>query len=690
MKTVAKGNMKKVAKGQHLKVSKFVDRKMDKTLLKLHARANLDSIDKIRRGLKGQNLKKFGESCFGPLLQMSKMRFHGQLYHHLLLNQDRMVSLKNLVFHVGNKDAVFGPIEFSLITGLKFGSLIDCPLKSTLHEKYFKHLQQSISIKDIHTAFEKVDQCSEDCLKLALLLFLYGVLLGQHNNKNIDMRYFHLVDNISEFNDYPWGRVAFEYLIENIHCNMRVIIEGCSSEKTEKATNHEKYIDCNGFIYALQCWAFESIHSAGIYAGILIEMEKKVGIPRIVCWNATPFSTFEQWSKRVFNVSSESDGVPENLTILKRLEPMEFEVTSLAYQSALRWEEEISITLNGPEVQNKEDAKEDQGAELGTEDEAQHEQKPHDGIKEVQFEEKQEGTIHEQEFGQPSSCKDSVKQLVVEVKALAHSITKIEENQVKLQNMFSAMINHFHIKIPDKSPPEQACTNPPEEVVQKEDSLTDDRKIQHSANLESHTCTNPPEEVVQKEDSLTDDRKIQHSANLESHTCTNPPEEVVQKEDSLTGNCKIQRSANLESHTPPSPSKVSENIDIKSTEQCTRLGSEDVKTPPTCIHPTTKAVESEFKIAEFFSRATKSILPKTKPRSKSCHIINVDEDVGDTKVYDFKSEATQYPRRHIRKKNPARYVQTPENVVHIDANPNCSSRRLENENLNTGNVSFSF
>ncbi|KAL8535914.1 hypothetical protein ACS0TY_011532 [Phlomoides rotata] len=137
--------------------------------------------------------------------------------------------------------------------------------------------------------------------------------------------------------------------------------------------------------------------------------------------------------------------------------------------------------------------------------------------------------------------------------------------------------------------------------------------------------------------------------------------------------------------TPPSPSKVSENIDIKSIEQCTRLGSEDVKTSPTCTHHTTKAVESEFKIAEFFSRAKKSIFPKRQPLPKSRHIIIVDEDVGDTKVYDFKSEATRYPRRQNRKKIPARYVQTPENVVHIDANPNCSSRRLENENLNTGN-----
>ncbi|KAL8511100.1 hypothetical protein ACS0TY_017792 [Phlomoides rotata] len=95
-------------------------------------------------------------------------------------------------------------------------------------------------------------------------------------------------------------------------------------------------MDCNGFIYALQCWAFESIHSAGIYVGITIELRKEVGIPRIVCWNATSFSTFEQWSKRIFNVSSESDGAPENLTIRKRLELMEFEVTSLTYQSALR------------------------------------------------------------------------------------------------------------------------------------------------------------------------------------------------------------------------------------------------------------------------------------------------------------------------------------------------------------------
>ncbi|KAL8496622.1 hypothetical protein ACS0TY_020351 [Phlomoides rotata] len=51
--------------------------KEPKKSLKIHARADLSILQKIKEGLNGENMKKFDESCFGPLLRMSKMRFHG-------------------------------------------------------------------------------------------------------------------------------------------------------------------------------------------------------------------------------------------------------------------------------------------------------------------------------------------------------------------------------------------------------------------------------------------------------------------------------------------------------------------------------------------------------------------------------------------------------------------------------------
>ncbi|KAL8459610.1 hypothetical protein ACS0TY_036922 [Phlomoides rotata] len=340
------------------------------------------------------------------------------------------------------------------------------------------------------------------------------------------MEFFFLVDSLSDFNQYAWGTVVFEYLVRDICSNVHKL---------------DAVVDLNGFTYAIQCWAFEAIPSCGRQCGVWIEhVDAKICIHRILLWDSTHFPTFKLLGDTIFKPPSNSDLLQNNIDVHHRLQPLDDEMSSLAYQSALKWEEDHCYNLKVTEV--------DVDGVCQSRDEAQN---------------------AEDQTSEPKANGDEV----------VHG-TQHEENP-----------NQEHSELGPLRP----CV---EQLMQKVGVL-----------------------------------------QASTQKCTNPSKEVVQKEDSLTGDCKIQYSANLESHTtPPSPSKVSENIDIKSTEQCTRLGLEDVKTTPICTHSNTKAVESEFKIVEFFSY------------------------VGDTKVYDFKSEATQHPRRQNRKKMPARYVQTFENV----------------------------
>ena len=61
------------------------------------------------------------------------------------------------------------------------------------------------------------------------------------------MNYVKLVDNLDEFNRYPWGNVAWNFLHEKI----TTFIEKSRSRDTGK-------VRLPGFFLPLQIWAFES------------------------------------------------------------------------------------------------------------------------------------------------------------------------------------------------------------------------------------------------------------------------------------------------------------------------------------------------------------------------------------------------------------------------------------------------
>lgn len=53
-----------------------------------------------------------------------------------------------------------------------------------------------------------------DCLKIAKLYFLESFLIPKQENMNIDWDHILMVDDDDLFDSYPWGRVAFDLLVE--------------------------------------------------------------------------------------------------------------------------------------------------------------------------------------------------------------------------------------------------------------------------------------------------------------------------------------------------------------------------------------------------------------------------------------------------------------------------------------------
>ncbi|XP_026457112.1 uncharacterized protein LOC113357838 [Papaver somniferum] len=145
------------------------------------------------------------------------------------------------------KDICFGKLEFTLIYGLSFrkpDQAFICPEgPSTLKTRYFSnidsvkgsHLRAFIFGKEVESSSKnkepknkkvklesknrviitekRVDCSSEERVKVALLYFVHFFLLGHGNHANVEDEFWHLVDNLTEFNKYPWGELVYDRTI---------------------------------------------------------------------------------------------------------------------------------------------------------------------------------------------------------------------------------------------------------------------------------------------------------------------------------------------------------------------------------------------------------------------------------------------------------------------------------------------
>ncbi|RZC76285.1 hypothetical protein C5167_000414 [Papaver somniferum] len=117
-------------------------------------------------------------------------------------------------FKVGGKVLHFGKREFALITGLSFKKpekdFISPPNSSSLMRTYFPNQNRVSGSKVKDLLSKRNSTCSSlDKVKLALLLVVHKFLMGRPDRDTINISYWHLVDDLEEFNKYPWGEATF-------------------------------------------------------------------------------------------------------------------------------------------------------------------------------------------------------------------------------------------------------------------------------------------------------------------------------------------------------------------------------------------------------------------------------------------------------------------------------------------------
>ncbi|KAI3875725.1 hypothetical protein MKW92_030947 [Papaver armeniacum] len=95
---------------------------------------------------------------------------------------------------------------------------------------------------------------SEDKLKLGLLCIAENVILGIGSDVNVNKRRFFLVNNLKEFNNYPWGKLSYRVTRRSL-INASNKTDVSKVEKTLGALVYNLY----GFPHVFQAWIFQTI-----------------------------------------------------------------------------------------------------------------------------------------------------------------------------------------------------------------------------------------------------------------------------------------------------------------------------------------------------------------------------------------------------------------------------------------------
>nr|VDC72015.1 unnamed protein product [Brassica rapa] len=116
-------------------------------------------------------------------------------------------------------------------------------------------------------------------LRLGATILVEGILMASNPVTSIPEERLLRARNFKEFCKYPWGNLAFDYLLKEV-----------KSFTYAKLTENNQYTIC-GFIYALQLWALSSVNQLGTFFGI---SDDGIQFPLCLHWKETKALTIEE------------------------------------------------------------------------------------------------------------------------------------------------------------------------------------------------------------------------------------------------------------------------------------------------------------------------------------------------------------------------------------------------------------
>ncbi|GMN58271.1 hypothetical protein TIFTF001_027353 [Ficus carica] len=229
------------------------------------------------------------QRCIKQFLRLSTLGWAGQLFHNIVMRLTDHSSMGDaLWFEVGEDLGRFSINEFCFITGMKCVGSTHLPLvESRLITRYFLTLR-GVSREHLELQLSNAANLDndDDAVKLSLLYLTFSIPLSNANSVKIDPKFFALVDNIAEFNDFPWGVLSWEATRTAI-CNS--VENRVSSKRIPLKKNDKVHYSVAGFPHALLVWAYETLPTIALKFSSNYEHV----IPRMLSWTTADNVKFD-------------------------------------------------------------------------------------------------------------------------------------------------------------------------------------------------------------------------------------------------------------------------------------------------------------------------------------------------------------------------------------------------------------
>ncbi|PWA66273.1 phospholipase-like protein [Artemisia annua] len=220
-----------------------------------------EKLDKKRRNL-------FRQTCFGKWLDLSFFDHEPHMLDYILQKQCFSPSSDYdmpLLYRVEDRILHFGRPEFSLITGMRFGTLNfdsytsgDVKFRSRVLQ-----LKQGEKVTNLHLLAVIEDEgwfcklSDDDAVRVCLLLVLEVVFMGRLLSMSVEEKIMRLVENIESWNAFPWGEHIWRHLYDQI-MNVFQNHNWGNLEGLSKNRNYVPTYTVLCFVWAFKIWILES------------------------------------------------------------------------------------------------------------------------------------------------------------------------------------------------------------------------------------------------------------------------------------------------------------------------------------------------------------------------------------------------------------------------------------------------